>query len=111
MNASLGTISDQDWYLIQIPEAGAYTFSSSGWWGACGLAAQANTAIELYDVGGGYLGGSDDVNASGFDYCGSLSLSLSPGIHYLRVRGSSSVPFRSSDQAAGYYRVSARKGM
>ncbi len=110
MNGDLGTITDEDWYRVQIPTAGTYTFSTSGWIGACGLAAQANTMLELYNNLGGFLSTHDDQDAASYQYCARITTYLTPGTYYLRVRGSASGGLRGIDQAAGYYRVRVEGG-
>lgn len=109
MNGSLASATDRDWFAVQVAEAASYTFRTHGWFGACGMAAQANTALALFDAGGSLLASNDDLNAEYLDYCAGITRSLAPGLYFLRVTGSTSNPHRDSGQARGYYRLSARQ--
>jgi len=109
VNGSLASATDRDWFAVQVAEAASYTFRTHGWFGACGMAAQANTALALFDAGGSLLASNDDLNAEYLDYCAGITRSLAPGLYFLRVTGSTSNPHRDSGQARGYYRLSARQ--
>ncbi len=110
LNASLGVVGDVDWFVVKVAEADRYTFSTAGWLGACGMAAQANTFLGLYSGAGLLLASNDDAQATSYNYCARITASLAAGTYYLRVQGSTSNPWRGADQVIGYYRVTAQRG-
>jgi subtilisin family serine protease len=109
IDGKLASATDMDFYRVLIPEAGAYTFETLGWGGACGLAAQANTRLALLGESGEPLASSGDVDNAGYDFCSSVTTFAQPGMYLLRVEGEASVVFRGGDQETGYYRIVARK--
>lgn len=109
LNGSLSSTTDQDWFAVQIPVTGTYTFMTHGWLGACGFAAQANTALHLFNSGGTLMGSNEDVDAAAYRFCSEITRTLSPGWYFLRVTGSASNSYGGPEQGKGYYRVSARK--
>jgi len=98
-----GHITDRntiDVYRLRIPAVGSYTFETSGWVGACGLAIEEATAIALYDHNGQLLTYTDFIDQQHLNYCSRLSLNLNPGAYFVGVAG-----------AFGYrYRLQARAG-
>ena len=89
-----------DVYRLRIPAVGSYTFETSGWVGACGLAIEEATAIALYDHNGQLLTYTDFIDQQHLNYCSRLSLNLNPGAYFVGVAG-----------AFGYrYRLQARAG-
>jgi subtilisin family serine protease len=98
-------LGESDWYTVTLP-AGTYTFGTAGRTGACGLALNANTKVDVYDHNGLLVGTNDD--GTGYDYCGKVTLGVAAGVYTFSVQGSNSVTFRGVDQAAGYYRVYVR---
>jgi subtilisin family serine protease len=90
-----------DGFRVLIPEPGQYTFETSAVDGACGLALEEDTILELYDGNGVLLDSNDDINETGFNFCSRVSQSLSPGPYQVRVRG----------LHGGSYRLQARAGI
>jgi serine protease len=84
-----GTLSgaDQvDWYRVQIPSSGVYTFETAGWFGdRCSFALDLNTTLELLDSGQGTVATSVDIDATNNDFCSRITLTLAGGTYYLRV--------------------------
>jgi subtilisin family serine protease len=89
-----------DIYRVVIPQAGTYTFETSGWVGACGFALEENTILGLYGASGTLITTNDDIDAVHYNFCSRITASLTAGTYYLGV--------------AGYYgrryRVQARSG-
>ncbi len=79
--------TEVDAYRVQIPEAGTYSFETSGWIGACGLALEENTAIALYDSTGTVLTINDDIDAGHHNLCSRITATLRAGKYYVGVAG------------------------
>ena len=76
-----------DFYKVRIPAAAPYTFETSGWVGACGVALEEATAIGLFDGSGTLLTFTGYIDPARFDYCSRLTLNLNPGTYYFGVAG------------------------
>lgn len=75
-----------DFYRIQVPVAGTYTFETTGVSGAfCGFALDLDTVLELRNSAQSLMGSSIDIDLSGFNFCSRISLPLTPGTYYLKV--------------------------
>jgi len=92
--------TDQDVYRILIPQAGQYSFQTSGWIGACGFALEEDTLLGLYDANGSLITSNDDIDAANLNYCSRLTATLSPGVYYVGVFG----------YTGGNYRLQAWSG-
>jgi len=90
-----------DAYRVKIPQTGTYTFETTGWVGACGLALEEATAVGLFDTAGKLLASAGYLDASHYNYCSRLTFSLSPGTYLIAVAGAFS---------GGRYRLQARAG-
>jgi hypothetical protein len=100
LNGSLATMTDVDVARVRIPQAGTYTFETSGQNGTCGFALEANTAMTLKDSTGTTLASNDDINATALNYCSRITATLAAGTYYVAV----------SAVTAGRYRLAARVG-
>jgi subtilisin family serine protease len=79
--------TDLDAYRVKIPQAGSYTFETSGWIGACGFALEENTVMTLYDSTGIVLTSNDDIDAAHFNYCSRITAALNAGTYYIGITG------------------------
>ncbi len=79
--------STLDVYRVQIPAVGSYTFETSGWVGACGIAREEATAIGLYDHNGQLLTYTDFIDPQNLNFCSRLTLNLNPGSYFVAVAG------------------------
>ena len=98
-----GQIADPatiDVYRVTIPEAGTYTFETSGWIGACGFALEEATAVGLFDAAGTLLGSTGYINAAQNNYCSRFTRTLTRGTYYVAVAGAF---------AGGRYRLEASR--
>lgn len=89
-----------DVYKVTIPQVGTYTFETSGWVAACGIALEDATSIGLFDKAGNLLTFTGFIDQSHYNYCSRLSLNLNPGEYYVGVAGA----------FGGRYRLQARAG-
>jgi len=89
-----------DVYKVGIPQVGTYTFETSGWVGACGVALEEATSIGLFDTAGNLLTFTGYIDPSHYNYCSRLSLNLNPGTYYVGVAGA----------IGNRYRLQARAG-
>jgi hypothetical protein len=76
-----------DVYRVVIPQAGTYTFETSGWIGACGFALEENTNLGLYDANGSLITQNDDIDTVHYNYCSRITTTLNPGTYYVGVAG------------------------
>jgi hypothetical protein len=76
-----------DVYRVLIPQAGTYTFETSGWIGACGFALEENTNLGLYDATGTLITSNDDIDAAYYNFCSRVTAVLNPGTYYVGVAG------------------------
>ena len=105
LNGTLTTSTDSDFFVVQIPEGGTYTFETTGWWGACGLALGGDTALDLLNEAGALLATHDDIDTDGRNHCSLITATLDEGTYFIRV-----YPFGAVPEAVGFYRVVARAG-
>ena len=91
---------DVDVYRITVP-AGQYTFTTSGWVGACAYAKEADTGLELLLESGALRARSDDIDRDGRNFCSRITESLDAGTYFLRVLR----------HRSGRYRLEARAGV
>ena len=85
-----GRIADSatiDVFKVTIPTAAPYTFETSGWVGACGLALEEATSMGLFDVKGTLLTYTGFIDSRHFNFCSRLTLNLNPGTYYVGVAG------------------------
>lgn len=87
MYGSISPSTDLDAYRVQIPQAGTYTFETSGWNGACGFALEENTTMALYDSTGATLTSNDDIDAAHYNYCSRITAALNAGTYYVGIAG------------------------
>ena len=88
-----------DTYRVMIPTAATYTFETSGWVAACGIALEDATSIGLFDANGKLLTFTGYIDPQHLNYCSRLTLNLNPDTYYVGVAG------------FGYrYRLAARAG-
>jgi subtilisin family serine protease len=86
MRGTLDAADQVDWFRVQVPVGGVHTFETAGWLGdRCSFALDVNTTLELLDSAQSVLATSVDIDASRNDFCSRISLSLAPGVYYLRV--------------------------
>ena len=76
-----------DIYQVTIPTAGTYTFETSGWVGACGLAIEEATAIGLFNATPALLTSVGYIDPQHNNFCSRLSYTLTPGTYYVGVAG------------------------
>ena len=77
---------DIDMYAITLP-AGTYTFETSGWMGGCGWAFEEDTELRLFDAASTQLAYNDDINANQFNFCSSITHTVTAGTYYVAVNG------------------------
>ncbi len=87
MSGSISAASDLDAYRVEIPQAGTYTFETSGWIGACGFALEENTVMALYDSTGAMLVSNDDIDAPHYNYCSRITTTLNAGTYFVGITG------------------------
>ncbi len=90
-----------DYYKVRIPAAATYTFETSGWVGACGVALEEATAIGLFDGAGTFLTFTSYIAPARFDYCSRLTLNLNQGTYYIGVAGVFGHRYRIQARAGG----------
>jgi hypothetical protein len=99
---------DTDVSRVLIPQAGEYTFETSGVDGACGFALQENTTLRLYAQDETERAVSEDIDAANQNFCSRISSTLQPGTYYLRVQGLRGPNDRYGE--GGLYQIQARSG-
>jgi subtilisin family serine protease len=80
-------LADADVAFVIIPTVGQYTFETVAFDGACGLALEEDTVLQLYDDAGVLLVENNDVDAAAFNYCSRITSTLSAGIYYVATWG------------------------
>lgn len=85
--SSAGDFSSSDIFRIQIPEAGAYVFETSGVQGMCGFALEEDTHLQLHDENGDLILANTDMDPTRHLYCSRIPTQLEPGVYYLVVFG------------------------
>jgi len=87
----LGTISsavsDADYSMVRIPQAGFYAFETVPVDGACGFALEEDTILELYTAAGTLITSNDDIDYNNLNFCSKLEISLAPGTYFVRIVG------------------------
>jgi hypothetical protein len=108
IEGSLSATDVTDYYRVQVPVAGTYSFETSGFAGAfCSFALDLNTTLELLDQGQGVIAGNVDIDSSNNNYCSRITAPLPSGTYYLRVtRGD----FFGTGLHTGRYILQARTG-
>jgi hypothetical protein len=104
-----GTITTpdvRDIYSVTIPTAGTYTFETSGLVGSCGLGIELDTFLSLSSAAGAAIGSNNDFASSTGRFCSRIQATLTPGIYYITVTGTSSNGLSSH----GRYRLEVRSG-
>lgn len=102
-----------DYYRIQIPAAGAYTFETTGFGGAyCGFALELNTVVTVLDANLVLVETSDDIDRSGRNFCSRADATISvPGPYFVRVtRGDFFCQPAGCGPHRGRYALQARTG-
>jgi len=89
-----------DVYRVQVAQVGTYTFETSGWLGACGVALEEATAIALFNTAGTLLTFTGYIDQDHYNYCSRLTLNLNRGTYYVGVAGA----------LGNRYRLQARVG-
>ena len=109
--------SDVDWFRVEITSSGSYTFETVGVDGACGFALEEDTDLTLFQSDGTtQIQRNDDVNTTGLQWCSRITVTLTPGVYFLRAQASSSTTkavgsiSSFAQQRTGRYRVQARSG-
>jgi subtilisin family serine protease len=102
-----------DIFKVGIPQAGQYTFETTGWQGAfCRFALNVNTILTLSDSNGVALAlNNDDPNAQTNEHwCATITRTLAvPGNYFLTV--APGLDFNSPGRPGrGHYRIAARSG-
>jgi len=87
MQGHIANSTTADYYKVRIPAATTYTFETSGWVGACGLAIEEATAIGLFDAADTLLTFTGYIDPAQYNYCSRLTLNLNPGTYYVSVAG------------------------
>jgi subtilisin family serine protease len=94
--------SARDFYRVNIPQAGTYTFETSGWVGACGFAREQATAIGVFNAAGNLVASDEDfIDPAHLNFCSRLTVDLSRATYYVGVAGAFD---------GGRYRLQARAG-
>jgi hypothetical protein len=92
-----------DVFTFVVSQGGTYTIETSAISGACGLALNADTRMELYDGALELVAENDDIDYSGFDWCSRITATLQPGTYYASLRGwyGIGLPYRVHVRAGG----------
>ncbi len=105
-----------DFYRIEIPTAGTYTFETTGFGGAfCRFALELNTKLALQDSEGVELESNDDIDPKEGgslvgNRCSRIRRQLTPGSHYLVVQAGGGTNPNNPAPHTGRYRLEARAG-
>jgi subtilisin family serine protease len=105
-----------DFYRIEIPVAGTYTFETSGFGGSyCRFALELNTKLALQDSQGVELDNNDDIDPKEGaslvgNRCSRIRRQLTPGTYYLVVQASGGTNPNNPGIHTGRYRLEARAG-
>lgn len=93
-------VGEVDYYRVQVPSMGEYTFETFGAGGACGFALEENTSLRLLSSTGTQLAENNDIDQQREQFCSRITIQLNAGTYYLAVEGFS----------GGRYRLQARAG-
>jgi len=80
-------ITDRDVYRLLIPQAGQYTFETTGYKGACGFANDEDTFLGLYNSSGTLITTHDDIDFGNGNLCSRITMTLTSGTYYITVDG------------------------
>lgn len=94
--------SDIDAFRVTVPQAGQYTFETSGLDGACGFALEEDTILGLYDSGGTLITQNDDIDFAAENFCSRITMTLAAGTYFVAVTGYATI--------GANYRLQARSG-
>jgi hypothetical protein len=82
----LDAADQTDFYQIQIPTSGTYSFETTGFLGAfCGFALELNTVVTVLDQNQAPVATSDDVSRPGRNFCSLVTTTLAPGPYFVQV--------------------------
>jgi hypothetical protein len=108
VQGTIGGTDAVDYFRIDIPTAGTYTFETTGWSGNfCSYALDVNTTLTLLDQANQALTSSVDINNPANNFCSRITTSLSPGSYYLTIRPGD---FFGTGPHSGRYILVARAG-
>jgi hypothetical protein len=97
----------RDMYQVTITTAGIYTFETSGVVGSCGEGIELDTVLQVASSAGIAVGPrSDNFTSSTGRFCSRVTATLTPGIYYATVTGTSA----SFQASHGRYRLEVRAG-
>lgn len=105
-----------DFYRIEIPAAGTYTFETSGLGGAfCRFAFELNTKLTLQDSHGASLDSNDDIDPQEGgslvgNRCSRIRRQLSPGTYFVVVQASGGTNPDNPGTHTGRYQLEVRAG-
>jgi hypothetical protein len=103
---NITTPDTRDVYSVQIPTAGVYTFETSGLVGTCGFGVELDTFISVAAQAGTAVGSNNDFISATGRFCSRVAPTLTPGIYYVTVTGSSANGLATH----GRYRLEVRSG-
>lgn len=106
VTGNITTPDVRDVYAVTIPTAGTYTFETSGLVGSCGLGIELDTFLTLSSAAGTNIGTNNDFASATGQFCSRIQATLTPGIVYVTVTGTSANGFASN----GRYRLEVRAG-
>ncbi len=108
VQGTLGGTDPIDYYRVEIPTAGTYSFETAGWSGNfCSYALDVNTTLTLLDQSQQQVASSVDINSAGNNFCSKITTSLTPGSYYLTVAPGD---FFGTGLHSGRYILTARSG-
>jgi hypothetical protein len=97
----------RDTYSVTIPTAGQYTFETTGLVGSCGMGIELDTQLSVATSTGTAVGTNDNENSFTGPFCSRVTAaSLTPGVYYITVTGTSANQLASR----GRYRLQVRAG-
>jgi hypothetical protein len=96
----------RDMYQVTITTAGTYTFETSGVVGSCGEGIELDTVLQVASSAGTSVGSNDNFTSSTSRFCSRVRATLTPGIYYATVTGTSA----SFQASRGRYRLEVRAG-
>src|SRR5262249_25061302 len=106
VTGNITTPDVRDMYSINISTAGTYTFETSGLVGSCGEGIELDTVLSLTSSTGSVIGTNNDFTSATGRFCSRVRATLTPGIYYVSVTGTSA----NGQASRGRYRLEARAG-
>jgi hypothetical protein len=108
---SLGDLpsGDVDYYQVQVPSQGTYTFETYPVTGACGFVFEYDTVLTLVDEAGTVIASNDDSGPGDFDLCSRITTSLGPGSYFVAVEALPGIN-PNAVVPPGIYSIAARSG-